>query len=376
MKFPKKIIFFTNIVPPYRVSFFNLMEQIRLKNPNNYDFEVYFMRKSERGRNWNVDLDELKFKFTIGNGFYLHFGYFHIHFNPILILRLIRTRDEIILGSSWNDLNVIILVLLKRFGLVKNRLSIWSEANYLTIHSQKKNYFRDKLRSFVFGTIDGSFIIPGKMSLLSFDKWKIRVHNVIKVPNLVSEKLFFRSDSYCVCYPKPIFLIVARLEEELKGINNFMEAIGIDNLKKIQLRIVGAGSSFNQYIQFIEQNNLNENVTLLGNLSQKEISGEYKRANVFVLPSYSDPSPLSIVEAIFTGLPVFISNRCGNHFETVENGVNGYLFDPHIPSDIRMKFELLMSNISNWNKFSAKSIEIAQANFKGDKVIESFWERI
>jgi glycosyltransferase involved in cell wall biosynthesis len=376
MKIFKKVIFFTNIVAPYRVSFFNFMEQIRSENPDNYDFEVYFMRKSEYGRDWNIKIDDLKFKFTIGNGFYLHFGYLHLHFNPVLIFRLIRKRDEIILGSSWNDLNVILIVLLKRLGLVKNRLSIWSEANYLTIQSQKKNHIRDKLRSFVFGTIDGSFIIPGEMSLLSFDKWKINVNNVIRLPNLVSEQLFFRSDSYFVNTVKPVFLIVARLEEELKGINNFMEAIGNDNLKRIELRIVGSGSSFNQYSHFIEKNNLTENITLLGNLNQEEVSAEYKRANVFVLPSYSDPSPLSIVEAIFTGLPVLISNRCGNHFETVDNGVNGYLFDPYNPSDIKTKFEILMSNIQNWNKFSIKSIEIANVNFKSDKVIKSFLENI
>jgi glycosyltransferase involved in cell wall biosynthesis len=376
MKTIKKIIFFTNVVAPYRVSLFNLMEKIRLENHGFYDFEVYFMRISEYGRNWNIEIDRLKFKFTIGNGFYIHLGYLHLHFNPVLIFRLIQSRDEIILGSSWNDLNVLSLVVLKRLGFVKNRFSIWSEANYLTIQSKRKNFLRDKLRSFVFKSIDGSFIVPGEMALLSFEKWKINVKSVIKLPNLVSDQLFFRSDIYFVDPTRPIFLIVARLEEELKGISNFMDAIGIYNLKKIQLRIVGTGSSFDRYAQYIEKHNLKENVTLLGNLSQEQVSFEYKAANVFVLPSFSDPSPLSIVEAIFTGLPVFISNRCGNHFETVENGVNGYLFDPYRAGDIKTKFELLMSNISNWSKFSNKSIEIANANFRGEKVIETFWTSI
>ena len=63
----KKIIFLTNIVAPYRISFFNYLEAFRKSNfSDQFDFEVYFMRLSEKDRNWNVNLNSLKFKFFIG----------------------------------------------------------------------------------------------------------------------------------------------------------------------------------------------------------------------------------------------------------------------------------------------------------------------
>jgi glycosyltransferase involved in cell wall biosynthesis len=296
----------------------------------------------------------------------------HFHFNPGLIFNLLKSRNEIILGSSWNDLNVLVIILLKRIGVIKSKLSIWSEANYLTIYSQKRNALRDVLRIWVFKAIDGSFIIPGEMSFLSFDKWGIETRNIIKLPNLQTRDIFFPSTESRPLRSKPIFLIVARLEEELKGILNFFEAIGIDNLKNIEVRIAGSGNSQGLYTSFIRKNNLDHNIFLLGNLGQNDLSTEYKNADVFLLPSYSDPSPLSVVEALFSGLPLLISNRCGNHYEAVLDGGNGYVFDPYCKIDTLSKFEILMEKRNSWKRFSEKSIELANKNFNPDKISKAF----
>lgn len=368
----KKIVFFTNIVAPYRVFLFNKLEEIRLKHTS-IDFEVYFMRITEADRNWEVNLKDLKFKYLIGRGLYLKVKYFHVHFNPILLLKLTKSKNEIILGSSWNDLNVLLLVLLKRLRLISNKLSVWSEANYLTINSQKENRSRDILRRWFFSQIDGSFIVPGHMSVLSFEKWRIPVRNVIVLPNLVSSELFQNKDVYQNnTETKPIFFLAARLEESLKGIKNFLERIGNQNAKKIVLKIAGTGSSLDDYKQYVRSNNLERNVFFLGDLSQEEISIEYKKANVFVLPSFSDPSPLTIVEAIFSGLPVFVSERCGNHFEAVVNGENGYTFNPFDPTDVKIKFEKMLSERNNWCNFSSRSLQIAKTNFNSETVLKDF----
>lgn len=367
----KKVIFFTNIVAPYRVFLFNKLEEIRINTI--FDFEVYFMRMSESNRNWNVNLENLNFKFSVGNGLYFDYKSLFIHFNPILIFRLVKSKEEIILGGSWNNPNVMLIALLKSFGLINNKLSIWSEANYLTNESQRKNKLRDYLKKWLFSKIDGSFIIPGEMAILSFEKWGIPIKNIIKFPNLVDYRLFSHSNGYLDNKDNlPIFFIVARLEENIKGVKNFIQSIGTENLKKIKLRIAGTGSSLQEYISFVKTNKLEENISFLGNLSQEEISNEYQNSNVFVLPSFSDPSPLTIVEAIYSGLPVFVSERCGNHFETVINGENGYTFDPYNSNDIREKFELLISQRDKWPIFSKKSLELAENNFNPEKVLTNF----
>lgn len=367
----KKVIFFTNIIAPYRVNLFNNLEELR--KGTRFDFEVYFMRRTESNRNWTINLDNLRFKYKIGNGFYFQFKGYFFHFNPKLILSVSRSKKEIILGASWNNPNVLFLALLKSTGLINNRLSVWSEANYLTNESQKTNKIRDLLRNWFFSKIDGHFIIPGKMAEISFAKWNIPSSNIILLPNLISNEIFGDINKYKNdINKKPVFFIVARLEENIKGILNFIKAIGIDNIRKIQLNIAGEGGSLKEYISYVEENDLESNVKFLGNLTQHSISNQYKHSNIFVLPSYSDPSPLSLVEAITSGLPVLVSKRCGNHFEAVEEGKNGYTFDPSDPEDIKSKFEKMMMERNKWVDFSNYSKELSKQNFDNDRILKGF----
>jgi glycosyltransferase involved in cell wall biosynthesis len=54
----------------------------------------------------------------------------------------------------------------------------------------------------------------------------------------------------------------------------------------------------------------------------------YAFARCFVLPSRREPWGLVVNEAMAAGLPVIVSNRCGCTEDLVEDGVNGFVFDP------------------------------------------------
>jgi glycosyltransferase involved in cell wall biosynthesis len=68
-------------------------------------------------------------------------------------------------------------------------------------------------------------------------------------------------------------------------------------------------------------------VRLLGQQPEETITELYAAADLFVLPSLSDPSPLSAVEAASAQLPLLLSTHAGNSDELIEHGVNGWRFD-------------------------------------------------
>lgn len=69
-------------------------------------------------------------------------------------------------------------------------------------------------------------------------------------------------------------------------------------------------------------------VHFLGHKSYAELPGAYAPAGAFVLPSTIDEWGLVVNEAMAAGLPVLVSKGAGCHRDLVENGVNGFVFNP------------------------------------------------
>lgn len=65
----------------------------------------------------------------------------------------------------------------------------------------------------------------------------------------------------------------------------------------------------------------------------QEIEDEYRKADIFCLPSLFEGYPNVVAEAMSCGLPILCSNVYENPY-IVEEGVNGFLFDPKKPEDI------------------------------------------
>ena len=95
------------------------------------------------------------------------------------------------------------------------------------------------------------------------------------------------------------------------------------------------------------------------------------------MPSIYDQSPLTIVEAAFLGLPLFVSERCGNHMELVENGINGYTFNPDDCNQIKSLFDKLLDlpNIE-LKKMGENSLKIAKENYNENKIFKNLIESI
>ena len=72
---------------------------------------------------------------------------------------------------------------------------------------------------------------------------------------------------------------------------------------------------------------LNESVKFLGVVTGQEKLDLFRKATIFVLPSYGENLPYALLEALSTGLPV-ITTPVGAIPEFVEDGKNGFLIEP------------------------------------------------
>jgi glycosyltransferase involved in cell wall biosynthesis len=69
-----------------------------------------------------------------------------------------------------------------------------------------------------------------------------------------------------------------------------------------------------------------ERVRILGFLNDSQLPGAYKAADLFVLPSEYDPCPLVVPEAMFSGLPVLLSDAIIGRLDMIDQGISGYSY--------------------------------------------------
>lgn len=82
-------------------------------------------------------------------------------------------------------------------------------------------------------------------------------------------------------------------------------------------------------------------ITILPFQDQNKIKLLYRLADVFVLPSISETWGLSVNEALASGTPVIVSNKCGCSIDLVRNDVNGLSFKSMDCDDLLQKMHLL-----------------------------------
>jgi colanic acid/amylovoran biosynthesis glycosyltransferase len=133
---------------------------------------------------------------------------------------------------------------------------------------------------------------------------------------------------------------VARLQEK-KGLGDLVDACARlrDSGREFRCRIIGQGRLRPALKAQIAALGLERHVQLLGVLAQDRIVQQYAEADLFVLPCVvgedgnQDGLPVSIVEALASGLPVVTTAVAGIP-EAVEDGVNGRIVPQHAPEKL------------------------------------------
>lgn len=146
-----------------------------------------------------------------------------------------------------------------------------------------------------------------------------------------------------------------------------------DKYPEWNLLIYGEGPLKEELTAKVKELGLSDRILFPGRID--DVAGTIKKAGVFILPSFSEGSPNSLIEAMMLGLPVISTDcPCGGPAELIRDGENGLL----IPVDDRAKLqESLQKLIDNPHyaeqigRESAKTRDI----FSPERVFEA-WEAL
>lgn len=126
-----------------------------------------------------------------------------------------------------------------------------------------------------------------------------------------------------------------------KGVDVLIQAFKNLDHPNIRLHILGKGNDENLLKSMAKQDN---RIIFHGFKQGKELNNCYQQANITVVPSVCfDNSPLVIYESFMNGTPV-IGSKIGGIPELINEGINGFLFNPGDPDDLKQIIEKLIES--------------------------------
>lgn len=151
-------------------------------------------------------------------------------------------------------------------------------------------------------------------------------------------------------------LFVGRLNR-YKGVHILISAFNQIKCNKIHLHIVGEGKEKEELKKIA---GINPHITFYGFVSENMLLELYRKANIAVVPSiWYETFGIVIIESFKYSTPVIASN-IGGFPELVENGHNGFLFEPGNMDELKEILENLIANPKELERLSDNAFESAK----------------
>ncbi|WP_226670497.1 glycosyltransferase family 4 protein [Metabacillus litoralis] len=174
----------------------------------------------------------------------------------------------------------------------------------------------------------------------------------------------------------PTFLFIGRLIKD-KGIMEYLEACKIvkANYPEVRCLLVGPFDSNPSALKPEELNPYIENGIIEYFGEQEDVRPYISQCSTFVLPSYHEGTPKTVLEAMAMGRPIITSDAPGCR-ETVINEINGYLVKVKDVQDLIEKMETLITNQELCKKMGGESLRIAINKYDVKKINQSIMKEM
>lgn len=153
----------------------------------------------------------------------------------------------------------------------------------------------------------------------------------------------------------------------------------IQGLKKeqhnIRLLLIGDGPLKEQYQQYIKENNLENEIQLLG--KRQDINELLSITNIYLASSIREGLPVNVMEAMYKGLPIIATDNRG-HRELIHNGKNGYICKKNDTENFEnniqkfLKDMSIINNMKEINRILVKKYELEEVKNKMEEIYKKW----
>lgn len=158
---------------------------------------------------------------------------------------------------------------------------------------------------------------------------------------------------------------VARLDCNFKGQDLLVEALSADVWRKREWQLTFYGKGVHeQYLkELVEYFGLNHKVVFQGHVT--DISSLWAENHMLVLPSISEGTPLSLIEAMTCGRPAVVTD-VGDNARVIQHGQSGFVIQAPTVKLIQEALELAWSKRESWEQMGNRAHLYAIENVERD----------
>ena len=232
----------------------------------------------------------------------------------------------------------------------------------------------------VFNSCTECWAVNSEVARIFYEDYKAKKYP--RVMNNATEMLPLKDDKesrkyinkkYNIKNNELVFLFVGRINT-LKNILFIVDALKAVKMKKPKLKFkmlfVGSGQDENILKEHINKLSMDKEIIMCGKvMDRNELAHYYKRADLFLFPSFYDASSIVQIEAASQSTPgLFIKGTATA--STVINNVNGFLSENTV-GDYSDRIIEIFSNKELYNKVSKNALIDLYKNWD-DKIAEVF----
>lgn len=162
------------------------------------------------------------------------------------------------------------------------------------------------------------------------------------------------------------FLLIARIVR-YKGIMEYARAAKALRARYPKAKFLLAGYHDSNPLAYSDEEwgFIQRHVDYVG--PSDEVRSLYRRAHVYVLPSYGEGMPRTVLEAMASGRPIVTTDTYGCR-DTVEEGVNGHLVSIRAWGPLADAMERFLSGRSSYRSMGVASLERVRRLFDVEQV--------
>jgi glycosyltransferase involved in cell wall biosynthesis len=281
--------------------------------------------------------------------------------------------DHILIGGYGFVENWIALIYAKYHKLP---VTLWTGAGQITTESN--SYIKFLLKRLFVKNID-SAVTYGKNAeeyLIKLGMNPNQIHRGVNVSDVAFFKKvlndYYNSDEMLSNVKKlqrPVLVFAGRFER-LKGLELLIDQLVELPFDQYTCYFIGTGTLLSKVQQHIKDGKINGKV--FGFLVQADVAKRLVESDIYILPSLNDPFSRTLSEALAAGCFVLNSKYDDASYDLINEGENGFIFDPRDSKQFSKYLKMLTS--SEWVRPNraevSQSLKYDMLNY-AEKIVDS-----